>query len=126
MEKMRGKIEEICPVETFARRDGGQGSRRALVITCRRYDQMSGEVRGEYPVRIDFFGDRAAPLQALRPGMVVDVTYDITGRRSAKDGKVYNTLTGWAVVQVWTQQQTAAAQKPPHQYTDPGERYGGW
>ncbi|MEH6590964.1 MAG: DUF3127 domain-containing protein [Halioglobus sp.] len=85
--ELTGKIKLIQEAKTF---DSGFTKREMVVIV----------EDGKYPqeINIEFVQDKTTLLDSLQPGQEVTVTFDIRGREY--NGRYFNNLQGWKIVNV--------------------------
>lgn len=138
MDKIRGIVESVtAPVNVGKTRPY---VKRTLVLHTRKTDPYSGETTYESWPSFEFSGDKAALLDTLRPGAVVEVQYVIVGKRVTKaDGTVayFNYVRGISVAEIRRDTANArpeardAARQPQQaqqapKWQDDGSRWGGW
>ena len=85
--KLKEKVSEILPMQSFQTQSGDTIYSRDLVV---RTDE-------QYPkdIALTFKGANCKLLDAIQPGDTVEVTFDISSRKS--NGRYFTTLTAWKV-----------------------------
>ncbi len=87
--KITGSVLTVGPTQTFSAKSGNIYTKRDLVITVRLFDIYTGkptEDSGNTPKFI-FMGDKCSMLDQFKPGDIVTINFDISGRAYDKDGR---------------------------------------
>lgn len=119
--KITGTVLTVETTQTFPTRNGGEFSRRELVIARHIFDPFTGEptVSDFDTPSFTFVQNRCPQLDLIEPGQVVTVSFDVCGRSWEKEGRkgVINELRGISVVSKpgtgTPQPVPAPAQTPP-------------
>lgn len=98
--KIFGKIKTVFPEETI-------GTFKKKVVWIEEQ-----EVQWPNTYEVQFTQSKTVELDGYREGELVEIDADVRGRHSAKNGKeyVFNSLSGWRIQRVGSQQRTAPAQ----------------
>lgn len=127
--KISGTVLHIGDTVTLPSRSGAPFTKRDLVITVRKFDPYTGvpsEEAGNTP-KFSFVNSNCQQLDGLKPGDIVTVLFDISGRSYEKDGRTeyFNDIRPFRVElqrQSYQQPQTApmaAPQQPADPFADP-------
>lgn len=84
-----GKVLHLGEMQTLPAKSGNLYTRRELVITVRKFDPYTGFPTDDTQntPKFIFFGQQCQQLEQLKPGDIVVVHFDISGRTYEKDGK---------------------------------------
>lgn len=87
--KLTGSVLLIGNTQTLPSKTGTPFTKRDLVITVRKFDPYTGvpsEDPGNTP-KFTFVNANCQQLDTLKPGDIVTILFDISGRSYEKDGK---------------------------------------
>lgn len=87
--KITGRVMEVGQTQSLTSKNGTAYTKRDVVITVRKFDPYTGipsEEEGNTP-KFTFFGERCKDLDDITPGIIVNISFEITGREYTKDGK---------------------------------------
>lgn len=85
--KISGTIISLGSVQNLASKAGNSYQKRDVVITIRKFDPYTGvptEDSGNTP-KFTFIGDKVSQTAALKPGDIVVIHFDISGRKFQRD-----------------------------------------
>lgn len=124
--KISGTVLHIGDTLTLPSRSGTPFSKRDLVITVRKFDPYTGvpsEEAGNTP-KFSFVNSNCQQLDGLKPGDIVTVLFDISGRSYEKDGRTeyFNDIRPFRVEllrQPQYQQPQPSPMAAPQQPSDP-------
>lgn len=92
-----GRLHDAGRTETITGRER-EMKKRTIVLDASRHDPWTGERRAEDFPSFELIGDRTSLPDAFAPGQLVQVWFDVRGRRYADaDGNIryFNTLSAY-------------------------------
>lgn len=87
--KISGRVLQVEAPRELPSNSGKLYTIGAVVITVRKFDQYTGEPTEDpdNTPRFQFIGEKCSQLNGVKPGDIVTVHFDISGRSYDKDGK---------------------------------------
>lgn len=85
--KISGKIVSIGDIEQIPYQ-GNVFKKRELVLDCSKRNQFTGEVEFPNYPKFEFTGNHVDDLNGYESGQIVTVSFDLSGRRVDKGGKI--------------------------------------
>lgn len=125
MYKMRGRIEVIGRPVTIG--SAKKLMKQSLTLKVVKRDIYDGSVIMENYPTFEFLGDKTKLLEQLRPGMVVEIGFEVLGREVTRtDGsKVHvNNLRGLVIAELRRQQPEMPAHPASAPSTPPAKETG--
>lgn len=97
-----GTIVLITPPETLKTKSGVSFTKRELVLAIQKFDPNTGQPYSDQSntPQITFMGDKCQELDRFRPGQVVSVSFDLSGRQytgSDNQVKYINDVRGYKI-----------------------------
>ncbi|MBD5374327.1 MAG: DUF3127 domain-containing protein [Bacteroides sp.] len=115
MAKLTGKILYIYPTQQLTSKSDNPFTKRDFVLVVQSYDRDTGEPtidEGNTPL-LTLTGDRCSRLDNFQVGQMVEVEYNLRGRRYRDKQNKEKIITDINVTSVRPQNQTFPAQVAP-------------